>query len=136
MGKADTARERAAGGLNPVAGMDMSLEEAEELEAKLKQHKKDNKKKSAADGRYGELGGNQGATAWVPHRPERPAKSEGGVPINLASEYEPKGDQPTAIAELVEGVTGGEQTQVLLGVTGSGKTYTMARSSSAPSARR
>lgn len=148
MGKADTARERAAGGLNPVAGMDMSLEEAEELEAKLKQHKKDNKKKSAADGRYGELGGNQGATAtvealsaliesgnplhkngelWVPHRPERPAKSEGGVPINLASEYEPKGDQPTAIAELVEGVDGGEQTQVLLGVTGSGKTYTMAQ---------
>ncbi|MBO9425531.1 excinuclease ABC subunit UvrB [Labrenzia sp. R4_1] len=148
MGKADTARERAAGGLNPVAGMDMSLEEAEELEAKLKQHKKDNKKKSAADGRYGELGGNQGATAtvealsaliesgnplhkngelWVPHRPERPAKSEGGVPINLASEYEPKGDQPTAIAELVDGVTSGEQTQVLLGVTGSGKTYTMAQ---------
>jgi excinuclease ABC subunit B len=56
MGKADTARERAAGGLNPVAGLDMSLEE------------------------------------------------EGGVPIKLASEYEPKGDQPTAIAELVEGI--------------------------------
>ncbi|MGV2977112.1 excinuclease ABC subunit UvrB [Roseibium alexandrii] len=148
MGKADTARERAAGGLNPVAGLDMSLEEAEELEAKLKQHKKDNKKKSAADGRYGELGGKQGATAtvealsaliesgnplhkngelWVPHRPDRPEKSEGGVPINLASEYEPKGDQPTAIAELVGGITSGEQTQVLLGVTGSGKTYTMAQ---------
>ncbi|MEO1114641.1 MAG: DEAD/DEAH box helicase family protein, partial [Pseudomonadota bacterium] len=148
IGKADSARERAAGGLNPVAGLDMSLEEAEQLEEKLKQHKKDNKKKSAADGRYGDLGGNQGATAtvealsaliesgnplhkngelWVPHRPDRPAKSEGGVEIVLKSDYEPRGDQPTAIAELVEGMETGEQTQVLLGVTGSGKTYTMAQ---------
>ncbi len=148
IGKAESARERAAGGLNPVAGLDMSLEEAEQLEARLKQHKKDNKKKSAADGRFGDLGGNQGATAtvealsaliesgnplhkngeaWVPHRPERPPKSEGGVEIVLASDYEPKGDQPTAIAELVEGIGTGDQTQVLLGVTGSGKTYTMAQ---------
>ncbi|HVZ90854.1 MAG TPA: excinuclease ABC subunit UvrB, partial [Rhizomicrobium sp.] len=43
------------------------------------------------------------------------------------SEYEPAGDQPTAIKELVEGVRGNERDQVLLGVTGSGKTFTMAK---------
>ncbi len=66
--------------------------------------------------------------AWVPHRPARPDKSEGGISFKLQSEYEPKGDQPTAIAELVEGVTArGDRDQVLLGVTGSGKTFTMAQ---------
>ena len=40
---------------------------------------------------------------FIPHRPERPEKSEGGVAFKLVSEYEPKGDQPTAIAELVVG---------------------------------
>jgi excinuclease ABC subunit B len=64
---------------------------------------------------------------WTPHRPPRPEKSEGGVPFVIKSEYEPKGDQPTAIAELVEGVDRHDRTQVLLGVTGSGKTYTMAK---------
>ncbi|MDB5625134.1 MAG: Excinuclease subunit, partial [Tardiphaga sp.] len=64
---------------------------------------------------------------WVPHRPPRPEKSEGGVPFVIKSEYEPKGDQPTAIKELVEGVNRNDRTQVLLGVTGSGKTYTMAK---------
>ena len=64
---------------------------------------------------------------FEPHRPERPAKSEGGRPLKLVSEYEPAGDQPTAIAELVEGIKQGENDQVLLGVTGSGKTYTMAQ---------
>ena len=64
---------------------------------------------------------------WTPHRPERPEKSEGGKLFRLNSEYEPKGDQPTAIAELVEGVTQSERDQVLLGVTGSGKTFTMAK---------
>ena len=44
----------------------------------------------------------------------------------LESNYKPMGDQPTAIAELVEGVRTGKQSQVLLGVTGSGKTFTMA----------
>ncbi|HMQ27265.1 MAG TPA: DEAD/DEAH box helicase family protein, partial [Acidimicrobiales bacterium] len=43
------------------------------------------------------------------------------------SEFEPAGDQPTAIAELVASARGGERTQVLLGVTGSGKTFTMAK---------
>ncbi|MEL6748147.1 MAG: DEAD/DEAH box helicase family protein, partial [Pseudomonadota bacterium] len=65
--------------------------------------------------------------AWKPHRPDRPEKSEGGVAFQLDTEYEPKGDQPAAIAELVEGIAGDERDQVLLGVTGSGKTFTMAQ---------
>ncbi len=64
---------------------------------------------------------------WTPHRPPRPEKSEGGVRLEIKSEYEPKGDQPTAIKELVEGIQRNDRTQVLLGVTGSGKTYTMAK---------
>jgi len=64
---------------------------------------------------------------WVPHRPARPEKSEGGVELKIVSEYEPRGDQPTAIGELVEGIRAEENTQVLLGVTGSGKTFTMAQ---------
>jgi excinuclease ABC subunit B len=47
--------------------------------------------------------------------------------FRLASDYEPQGDQPEAIRELVRGVEGGEKHQVLLGVTGSGKTFTMAK---------
>jgi len=200
MGASSNPRERAASGLNPIAGLDISLEDAEALFAKQKQaskgkgsgaagkrdrapagqaapaedsepmdlasgksasekgerssvseeltkHLKDNKKKKK-ESKFGELTGNQGATAtvealsaliesgnplhkngaiWTPHRPEKPAKSEGGVQIVLKSDYEPAGDQPTAIAELVEGIRADEQTQVLLGVTGSGKTYTMAQ---------
>ncbi|PPC85655.1 MAG: excinuclease ABC subunit B, partial [Hyphomicrobium sp.] len=61
---------------------------------------------------------------FVPHRPERPEKSEGGVSFKIVSEYQPKGDQPQAIKELVEGVNAQEKNQVLLGVTGSGKTFT------------
>jgi excinuclease ABC subunit B len=47
--------------------------------------------------------------------------------LEVVSEYQPAGDQPTAIAELVQGVQAGERDQVLLGVTGSGKTFTMAK---------
>ena len=65
--------------------------------------------------------------AFVPHRPERPAKSEGGKAFKLVSDYEPSGDQPTAIAELAAQAEAGERDQVLLGVTGSGKTFTMAK---------
>ncbi len=64
---------------------------------------------------------------WVPHRPARPAKSEGGKRFELVSAYEPAGDQPAAIGELVGGVRAREADQVLLGVTGSGKTFTMAK---------
>ncbi|MDD7910231.1 excinuclease ABC subunit UvrB [Pseudovibrio exalbescens] len=141
MGGSADPRERAKGGLNPVAGMDMSLEDAEKM---LASHVKENKRKKKAAAPEVMTGatatvqaladlissGNplhKNGETWVPHRPERPTKSEGGVPIELVSEYEPKGDQPTAIAELIQGLDGGEKTQVLLGVTGSGKTYTMAQ---------
>ncbi|GAN98369.1 excinuclease ABC subunit B [Komagataeibacter xylinus NBRC 13693] len=60
-------------------------------------------------------------------QPERqPAKPKTNK-FTVHSPYEPAGDQPTAIAELVSGVEGGERDQVLLGVTGSGKTFTMAK---------
>src|SRR5215207_3771831 len=67
------------------------------------------------------------AQTWTPHRPPRPEKSEGGLRLINKSEMEPKGDQPTAIKELVDGANRHERMQVLLGVTGSGKTYTMAK---------
>ena len=46
--------------------------------------------------------------------------------FNLKSPYKPTGDQPNAIKELTDGVLAGDKEQVLLGVTGSGKTFTMA----------
>ena len=64
---------------------------------------------------------------WTPHRPLRPDKTEGGQKFRLVAEYTPKGDQPTAINELVKGIEAQERDQVLLGVTGSGKTFTMAQ---------
>ena len=54
-------------------------------------------------------------------------KLEGGRQFKLKTEFEPAGDQPTAIKELVAGVRGGERDQVLLGATGTGKTFTMAK---------
>ncbi|TDO29341.1 excinuclease ABC subunit UvrB [Sediminibacterium goheungense] len=48
------------------------------------------------------------------------------MPFKLHSPYQPAGDQPSAIAQLTEGIQNGEQYQTLLGVTGSGKTFTMA----------
>jgi len=65
--------------------------------------------------------------SFVPHRPERPEKVEGGKAFKLVSDYEPSGDQPSAIKELTEAALAGERDQVLLGVTGSGKTFTMAK---------
>ena len=65
--------------------------------------------------------------AWTPHRPERPDKMEGGIALKMETEFKPSGDQPTAILELVDGVRRFERDQVLLGVTGSGKTFTMAK---------
>lgn len=58
---------------------------------------------------------------------ERPNKTEGGIKFEIESEFEPAGDQPTAIKALTEGINNGLTDQVLLGVTGSGKTYTMAK---------
>jgi len=54
-------------------------------------------------------------------------KLEGGRRFVMQTEYTAAGDQPTAIAELSQGVLAGEQNQVLLGATGTGKTFTMAR---------
>ena len=53
-------------------------------------------------------------------------RSSGLANFDLTSEFKPAGDQPTAIAELIEGIQTGERDQVLLGVTGSGKTFTAA----------
>ena len=69
----------------------------------------------------------EAGASFVPHRPPRPEKSEGGVPLHIQSELSPKGDQPQAIAELVAQANAQERDQVLLGVTGSGKTFTMAK---------
>jgi hypothetical protein len=64
-------------------------------------------------------------------QPAKPAARR----LKVVSEYEPNGDQPTAIRDLVTGVTGNEMDQVLLGVTGSGKTF-RSRPSSWPPTRR
>lgn len=63
---------------------------------------------------------------WVPHRPDRPQDRK-HIPFRLETRYTPAGDQPAAIAELVATAKTGERDQVLLGVTGSGKTFTMAK---------
>jgi len=60
---------------------------------------------------------------FVPRKHPTP---KGGKPFKLVSDYKPAGDQPQAIKELVAGIQEGEQDQVLLGVTGSGKTFTVA----------
>jgi excinuclease ABC subunit B len=49
------------------------------------------------------------------------------VPFKLAIDYEPRGDQPAAIEQLARGLYAAEQHQTLLGVTGSGKTFTVAK---------
>jgi excinuclease ABC subunit B len=59
--------------------------------------------------------------------PEKRPAPPSGVPLRVVSPYEPNGDQPTAIRDLVAGLERGERDQVLLGVTGSGKTFTMAK---------
>jgi excinuclease ABC subunit B len=60
---------------------------------------------------------------FMPAKRERPALA---TPFRIASDYQPRGDQPAAITDLVEGLARGERDQVLLGVTGSGKTFTVA----------
>ena len=71
------------------------------------------------------------STSFVPHKPIRPERAEGwaegGQRFVVVSDYQPAGDQPTAIAELVAGIQAEDKTQVLLGVTGSGKSFTMAK---------
>ena len=123
IGGKGTAEERAGAGLMPVAGLDVALEDADSLPQSGVTATVEALSKLIDEGRQEFKEG-----TWVPHRPERPSKSEGGVPLEFRSEFEPKGDQPQAITDLVEGIRDdGEVTQVLLGVTGSGKTYTMAK---------
>lgn len=164
MGATNDPKARAAGGLSPIAGLDMSLEEAQDsglTESGV----------TATVDALSQLiqGGDPNLPSeWKPHRPVRPAKSEGGLALVMETEFTPSGDQPTAIADLVEGLTGksyqqslldagintktaeeavaqsgrarvddasasvvsdieGDKTQTLLGVTGSGKTFTMAK---------
>ena len=59
--------------------------------------------------------------------PAKQPKINQGNPLKVVSEYTSSGDQPQAIKKLVEGLKSGEMNQVLLGVTGSGKTFTIAR---------
>ena len=61
------------------------------------------------------------------HVAARTGPAPGAGAFRLTSEFRPAGDQPQAIAELASGLTRGERDQVLLGVTGSGKTFTMAQ---------
>ena len=60
------------------------------------------------------------------HLGPRP-KLEGGKSFVMDTDFDPAGDQPTAIAELSAAILGGERNQVLLGATGTGKTFTMAK---------
>ena len=55
---------------------------------------------------------------FMPHRPERPPKSEGGKPFRIVSEYEPSGDQPQAIAELVAQAEAGARIEYHRGFLG------------------
>lgn len=121
MGGAASAKERAAAGLMPVAGLDVTLEEAEGLSSSGVTAT------VAALSKLIEGGDPNVKSGWTPHRPSRPEKSEGGIPLRMITEFQPSGDQPTAIADLVAGANENERTQVLLGVTGSGKTFTMAK---------
>ena len=54
-------------------------------------------------------------------------KLEGGINFKIKSDFQPSGDQPEAIKKLLKNLEENKQEQVLLGVTGSGKTFTMAK---------
>ncbi|MEM1381866.1 MAG: excinuclease ABC subunit B, partial [Pseudomonadota bacterium] len=114
IGGSNDVKARVAAGLNPVAGLDVSAEDALEMASTsgvtatvqalsdLIEHGRDEMK--------GDI--------WVPHRPDRPEKDPDQKPFKVISEYEPKGDQPGAISELVGGLKseagsnqGGERTQ-------------------------
>ena len=123
MGGAASARERAAAGLNPVAGLDVSLEDAGNLSSSGVTATVEALSKLIESGNPLFKDGE----AWSPHRPPRPEKSEGGIALRMKTDFEPSGDQPTAISDLVSGINDLDRTQVLLGVTGSGKTFTMAK---------
>ncbi len=80
------------------------------------------------DGVARDAAGGLPSANWTPHRPDRNwVRIDEGGPFRVSAEYEPAGDQPTAIGELVAGLQGEERDQVLLGATGTGKTFTMAK---------
>ena len=82
----------------------------------------------ALDGAARDAAGALPSDNWTPHRPDRNwVKLEGGKRFVVHADYEPAGDQKTAIPELVSGIKDGERDQVLLGATGTGKTFTMAK---------
>jgi excinuclease ABC subunit B len=122
MGGRGSAKERAAVGLNPIPGLDIALEDVAAMPATAVTATVEALANLIEGGRP-----EFHDKTWVPHRPPRPEKSEGGVRLAIVSDYEPKGDQPQAIVELVAGIEAQERDQVLLGVTGSGKTFTMAK---------
>ena len=66
-------------------------------------------------------------TAVQNKNPAISPKLEGGKKFQMNTEFKPAGDQPKAIKELVNGANKDQLSQVLLGVTGSGKTFTMAK---------
>ncbi|MEB3042579.1 excinuclease ABC subunit UvrB [Rhizobium mulingense] len=123
IGGSSDPKTRAAAGLNPVAGLDISLEDAGNISPGGVTATVEALSKLIESGNPLHKNGK----IWTPHRPARPDKSEGGIRILMKSDYEPAGDQPTAIRDLVEGLENGDRSQVLLGVTGSGKTFTMAK---------
>jgi excinuclease ABC subunit B len=63
----------------------------------------------------------------VTFEPKKQAPKIGGKPLRVVSDYQPAGDQPAAIRDLTGGLMAGERDQVLLGVTGSGKTFSIAK---------
>ena len=88
MGPARLRRRPARGEVGTVAG----LASQQSLDELLREGRPEFRQDDGAD------------KIWVPHRPERPEKSEGGRRLIFKSDFEPKGDQPQAIADLVEGV--------------------------------
>lgn len=124
IGGSNDPKERAAAGLNPVAGLDVSLEDADKLASTTGVTATVEALKNLIDS------GNplfKDGVKWIPHRPTRPEKSEGGIAIEMVTDYQSAGDQPIAIKDLVSGLGEDDRTQTLLGVTGSGKTFTMAK---------
>ncbi len=123
IGISSDPKTRAAAGLNPIAGLEISLEEAEAMGP--------NGVTATVEALSALIeSGNplfKNGKLWEPHRPARPEKSEGGVRFEMVTDFKPSGDQPTAIKDLVEGIQNNDRTQVLLGVTGSGKTFTAAQ---------
>ncbi len=123
VGASSGPKARAAAGLNPISGLEISLEEVQMMSP--------NGVTATVEALSALIeSGNplfKNGKMWEPHRPVRPEKSEGGLAFEMVTDFTPSGDQPTAIKDLVEGIQNKDRMQVLLGVTGSGKTFTAAQ---------